>query len=213
MNGFTAALFDLDGTLIYSKGVIGKCINETLVHFGYEPFEGKQLHDLIGVPLGEALSLKTSEIKPLIDHFRRIYLDNYLTGTRVYDGMEGVLANLREGEKKIGIVTLKHTPVARKVLNALNLIDYIDYVEGDDDVSELKPSPDHVLRLCRGLNVEPENSVVIGDTVMDIVAGKSANCRTIGVLWGAMSMDDLSDAGAEFLARSPSELEDILNNI
>jgi phosphoglycolate phosphatase-like HAD superfamily hydrolase len=55
--------------------------------------------------------------------------------------------------------------------------------------------------------------VVIGDTIMDIEAGKSARCRTIGVLWGAMTMDDLSDAGADFLARNPKELEDIFKRL
>ena len=92
-------------------------------------------------------------------------------------------------------------------------MEYIDHVEGDDDVSQLKPHPEHILRVCTKLDVEPKNTVVIGDTVMDIKAGKSANCRTIGVLWGAMSMDDLSDAGADYLARNPEVLVELFKRI
>jgi HAD superfamily hydrolase (TIGR01549 family) len=213
MKGFEAALFDLDGTLIYSKGVIGRCINETLENFGIAPFKERELHDLIGIPLREALSLKTQDYEPLVDHFRTLYMATYLDGTNVYEGMDKILTNLKENGKKIGIVTLKHTPVAKEVLNKLNLLSYIDYVEGDDDVSELKPSPDHIIRLCRALEVKPEESVLIGDTTMDITSGKSAKCRTIGVLWGAMSMDALSEAGCDYLARSPEELEEILRKI
>jgi HAD superfamily hydrolase (TIGR01509 family) len=213
MNGFTAALFDLDGTLIYSKGVIGRCINETLKNFQIPPFEDRELHDLIGIPLREALALKTQDYEPLVDHFRSLYMATYLNGTNVFDGMNEILTNLKENGKKIGIVTLKHTPVAKEVLKKLDLLSYIDYVEGDDDVSELKPSPEHILRLCRGLNVEPDESVLIGDTTMDIASGKSAKCKTIGVLWGAMSMDALSAAGCDYLARNPEELDEILRKI
>jgi pyrophosphatase PpaX len=213
MNGFTCTLFDLDGTLISSKGAIGRCLNETLSHFSYKPFDGRELHDLIGIPLREALSLRTRDYEPLVDHFRSLYLSTYLDGTVVFDGMEGILAKLQENEKKIGIVTLKHTPVAEDVLAALDLMDYIDHVEGDDDVSPLKPDPDHILRVCTELEVDPAKTLVIGDTVMDMEAGRSANCMTIGVLWGAMSFDDLSNAKADFLARSPKELENLLEKI
>jgi phosphoglycolate phosphatase len=213
MNGFNCALFDLDGTLISSKGAIGRCLNETLSHFGLKPFDGRELHGLIGIPLREALSLRTHDYEPMVDYFRLHYMSTYLDGTRVYDGMEDILAELRKNKKKIGIVTLKHTPVAENVLTALGLIDYIDHVEGDDDTSPLKPDPHHILRVCEKLDVEPGKTVVIGDTVMDMEAGKEAKCRTIGVLWGAMSFDDLTNAKADFLARNPKELGELFERI
>ena len=64
--------------------------------------------------------------------------------------------------------------------------------------------------VCETLDVTPEQTIMVGDTTMDIIAGKKANCKTIGVLWGAMSMDKLSEAGVDFLARNPKELEDLL---
>ena len=78
MNGFNCALFDLDGTLISSKGVIGRCINETLSHFGLKPFEGRELHGLIGIPLRQALALRTSDYEPMVDNFRTLYMSTYL---------------------------------------------------------------------------------------------------------------------------------------
>jgi phosphoglycolate phosphatase-like HAD superfamily hydrolase len=92
-------------------------------------------------------------------------------------------------------------------------MDYIDHVEGDDDVSPLKPHPDHIIRVCRKLEVAAEKTIVIGDTIMDIEAGKKAKCRTIGVLWGAMSFDDLTKANADFLARNPMELAELFERI
>lgn len=213
MKGFKAVLFDLDGTLIYSKGVIGTCINETLEHFDIPPFEQKELYELIGVPLGKALSLKSPDIKPLMTYFRELYVTRYLEGTDVYDGMSSILSMLKYEGKLIGVVTLKSTPVAEEVLRGLNLACFVDAVEGDDDISELKPSPDQIIRVCETLDVKPEHTIMIGDTTMDIIAGKKANCRTIGVLWGAMSMDILSEAGVDFLARNPKELENLLKGL
>lgn len=213
MMGFKAALFDLDGTMIYSKGVIGKCINDTLNHFELPPFEKKEMHELVGVPLGRALALKTPNWKPLITHYRKLYLSRFMNGTRVYEGMIPILDMLKRDQKKVGVVTLKSTFVAQEVIKRLELDDYIDAVCGDDDVSELKPSPDHIHRVCRALDVKSQEGIVIGDTVMDITAGRKANCKTIGVLWGAMSMDVLSEAGADFLVRSPEELKAVLEKI
>jgi pyrophosphatase PpaX len=213
MKGFKAVLFDLDGTLIYSKGVIGKCINETLEHFDIKPFDKTELHTLVGMPLREALSLKTSNVKPLMDYFRELYMSIYKDETWIYDGMASILSMLKDKGKKVGIVTLKATFVAEEVLKGLNILNFVDAVEGDDDISELKPSPDQIKRICRKMGIEPEQTMVVGDTTMDIVAGKNAGCKTIGVLWGAMSMDDLSDAGADFLARSPEELRDLLRKL
>ena len=213
MKGFMAVLFDMDGTLIYSKGVIGRCINETLDHFGYAPFDKRELHRLVGIPLAKALSFRAMDVKPLVDYFRKLYISTYLEDTWVYDGMSSILSILNEEGKKIGVVTLKATYVAEEVLRGLNLLNYVDAVEGDDDISSLKPSPDQIIRICQVLNVSPEDTIMIGDTSMDIIAGKKAKCRTIGVLWGAMSIDDLMKAKVDYLARSPKELEGLLRKL
>lgn len=213
MQGYLAVLFDLDGTLIHSKGVIGNCINETLVQFGLPPFEKNELHDLVGVPLAKALSKRTSDTKPLIDYFRKLYISSYKEGTWVYNGIKSILVDLKKKEKKIGVVTLKATHVAKEVLKGLKLLEYVDAVEGDDDISQLKPSPDQINKICAKLEVSPTQAVMVGDTSMDIKAGKNAGCITIGVLWGAMSMDCLVEAEVDYLARNPEELNEILNKI
>ena len=213
MNGFAAVLFDMDGTLIYSKGVISRCLNQTLASFGFEPFDPNEIHNLVGKPLREVLAMKTNDWQPMVNHYRQLYLDTYLDGTQLHDGMVSSLDMLKEEGKKIGIVTLKQTKVAQEVLKGLKIHEYVDSVEGDDDASPLKPSPLQIMRVCKAMNVKPEESVMVGDSAMDIVAGKSANCTTIGVLWGSSSMDVLSDARTDFLARNPSELSELLKTL
>ncbi len=213
MNGFAAVLFDMDGTLIYSKGVISRCLNQTLAQFGFEPFDPNEIYNLVGKPLREVLALKTPDWQPMVSHYRQLYLDTFLDGTHLHDGMVSILSTLKKEGKKIGIVTLKQTHVAREVLKGLKIHEYVDYVEGDDDASPLKPSPLQIVRVCEAMNVKPEESVMIGDSAMDIAAGKGAQCITIGVLWGSSSMDVLSDAEVDFLARNPDELAELLKKL
>jgi pyrophosphatase PpaX len=213
MDGFAAVLFDMDGTLIYSKGVISRCLNETLAHFGHEPFDPTEIYNLVGKPLREVLAMKTNDWQPMVSHYRQLYLDTYLDGTHLHDGMVSILSMLKDEGKKIGVVTLKQTHVAQEVLRGFKIHEYMDSVEGDDDASPLKPSPLQIIRACQAMNVKPEESVMIGDSAMDIVAGKDAQSITIGVLWGSASMDVLSDAQADFLARNPGELSELLKKL
>jgi phosphoglycolate phosphatase-like HAD superfamily hydrolase len=136
-----------------------------------------------------------------------------MDGTHLHDGVESILEMLKKENKKIGIVTLKQTHVAREVLKGFKIHRYVDHVEGDDDASPLKPSPLHINRICEAMDVRPEDSVMIGDSTMDIMAGRAACCRTIGVLWGSASMDALIDAEADYLARNTHELAEILKKM
>ena len=161
MNGFAAVLFDMDGTLIHSKGVISRCLNETLASFGYEPFDPNEIYNLVGKPLREVLAMKTDDWQPMVSHYRQLYLDSYLDGTHLHDGIVLILDMLKKENKKIGIVTLKQTHVAREVLKGFKIHEYMDSVEGDDDTSPLKPSPLQIIRDCQAMNVKPEESIMI----------------------------------------------------
>ena len=105
------------------------------------------------MPLDRALALKTQSWKELVEYYRKLYLSTYQEGTKVYDGMQSILNMLKDEGKLVGVVTLKHTHVAKEVLKGLNLHDFVDAVEGDDDVSELKPSPSQITRICQALDL------------------------------------------------------------
>ncbi len=207
---YKAVLFDLDGTLLSSKGVIGRSINLTLEQFGIEPFNQEELRGLIGIPLRRIFSLKTQYNQDMIVRYREIYLSTYLEGTEIYDGMKSLLENLKSNNMKIGIITLKDTDVATEVLRGLNLIDMVDVVIGDEEEIMVKPFPDQIIHACRKLKISPKECVMVGDTEFDIIAGKKAHCITIGVLWGASSKEPLLKAGVDFIVDSAEELNELL---
>jgi pyrophosphatase PpaX len=207
---YNTVLFDLDGTLIRSRGVIGRCINSTLERFGKEPFNKDGLHSLVGVPLREIFLKKTESPNEMMKCYRNLYLSTYLEYTKVHDGIKNLLETLRKSNKNIGIITLKKTEIALEVLRGLDLIGSVDIVIGDEDKLMVKPHPDQIIHACRELNTNPKDCVMVGDTEFDIKAGKNAKCLTIGVLWGASNRETLQEAGVDFIVNTTEELKGVL---
>jgi pyrophosphatase PpaX len=207
---YNTVLFDLDGTLIDSRGIIGRTINSTLTQFGKEPFNQDELPKLIGIPLQKIFLLKSDSIEQMIECYRKIYLSTYLEHTIIYDGIVNLLERLRALNKNIGIITLKRTDIAQEVIKGLDLNRFVDVVVGDEENFKGKPFPDPIFHACKELSTSPIECVMVGDTEFDILAGKRAQCKTIGVLWGTATKETLLNANADFIAENTKELSRLL---
>ena len=209
-----AVLFDLDGTLIHSKGIIGDCINRTLEKFGFNPIDRKTMRGLIGTPLPGIFEIGGVKDKQINDEmvifYRDLYLSEYWDKTYIFDGMIDVLKKLKNKGIKICVVTLKNGDVARRVVNEIELDLYVDLVVGDGDTIRSKPSPDQIIFACNKFEVNIKESVIIGDSIVDILSGKRAGCLTIGVLWGFSTENELLNVGADYLVKNIYELEKLL---
>ena len=81
------------------------------------------------------------------------------------------------------------------MINKLNIYKYIDYYVCGDDEGKSKPSGDPIRKICNYLNVKPNESIMVGDTITDIKAGKDAGClKVISVLTGGYTKQELQDA-------------------
>ena len=90
--------------------------------------------------------------------------------------------------------------------------EHFEFVLGQREGINKKPSPDAAIEICEELNVAPEETIFIGDTNVDILTGVSAGMKTIGVLWGFREEKELREAGAHYIAKSPSQLLGIIEN-
>lgn len=213
-NYIKLVVFDLDGTLIQAKGLIGNCINQTLEKFGYSKIEKEKFRGLIGIPLAGIFKIggvnNKKDIDDMIKYYHKLYLSKFKDKTVVNEGIAELLKKLKANGIKICVVTLKNGDVARKVIKEMGLDFLVDIVIGDGDSKESKPSPEQITYVCKKLGIENKNAIVVGDTKIDIIAGKRAGCRTIGVLWGFGSKNELKNAGADFLIFDVNELENFL---
>lgn len=147
-------------------------------------------------------------IQDAVRLFRESYLE--LEDIPLYPGIPGVLRYYREQGRKIAVATNKPAPLAHYSVQKAGIGQYIDVVAADTGAVPLKPAPDLLFLILRKLAVTAAEAVMIGDSGVDIPAGKAAGLRTCGVTYGIGSADGVRAAGPDCLAGSAGELTKIV---
>lgn len=121
-------------------------------------------------------------IKDLVICFKEIYGRHLLDHTQIYPGVMNALSHYSAFPKVI--VTNKNQIFSDQIVDATGLRKHFDGVFGSEAFTTQKPDPGPILAVCKQWNKVPSEAVVIGDSEFDIVAGKKAGARTVGVLYG-----------------------------
>jgi HAD superfamily hydrolase (TIGR01509 family) len=129
---------------------------------------------------------------------------------RPFPKVESVLKALKKRAVKIGAVTSSWGSVLRP-LYSHSLAHYLDVVITRDDGYPVKPAPDGILESLNRMEVDPGHALTIGDTLMDIRAGRAAGTLTIGVLSGIGSRAQLEAEGPTAVIENVAELLSLLN--
>ena len=203
--------FDLDGTLTQSEyGVIGAA-EYALNQMGIQEPDRKKLLRFIGPPLyvsfDEYYGLKGDDVEKAIEHFRSIYDTKGYMESPLYDGIEDVLNKLKKAGKHILIVTSKPINMANKVAANTGLDKYVEKIIGPD--GEMKDASKAAL-LRRAIeyagNPDLSKMVMIGDRLYDIEGANEVGVDSIGVLYGYGSNEELTKAGATYIADTPATI-------
>ncbi len=125
-------------------------------------------------------------------------------------GVDTLLATLK-GRYPMAIVSARHEKSTMRFLEQFDLVKYFDVIVTGLSAPHTKPFPDPIFLAARKLGVRPEECLMIGDTTVDIHAGKAAGCQTVGVLCGFGEEQELKDMGANLIISSTSELLKVLN--
>jgi phosphoglycolate phosphatase len=126
-------------------------------------------------------------------------------GGKLIPGSKGVLRSLREKGVKVGIVTRNCEDAVRRVFPDLDA--YCDVFVSRDGVGKVKPHPDHLTSVMKALRVSGAEAVMVGDHVLDILAGKKVGMKTVGVLTGTIKREEFEKAGADYILSSVSEID------
>lgn len=211
---FNCLLFDLDGTLIDSRDDLADSVNLTLCELNLEKLPPTTIYDFIGEGVFNLLdrsisaSLKQSSTEEFSNRgvgiFRGIYDENCLVKTKLYDGVKETLAELKDFKK--AVITNKPHQFSEKILAELGILQHFQFVAGGDSFPERKPSPMPLLRTAEMLGFSFAECLMIGDSRVDIEAGKNAGMKTCGCVFGFRGRDELETASADFLIEKFSEL-------
>ena len=215
-----AIVFDLDGTLVNTIPLIFACYDHTLeAHLpGFKPPReviisnlGRSLeailHDYAVASGSERPGHIAASMASTYREFQRLNLDRLI---RSYDGVPEMLDALRSMGYVLGLATSKVEWAARLTYEYYGLGKFLDVLVFHDETRLHKPHPEPLLLAARKSGHPPEEVVYVGDSVHDMVAGKTAGMLTIGAAWGPFEPALLRSAGADALAYRPGDLVALL---
>jgi HAD superfamily hydrolase (TIGR01549 family) len=206
-----AVLFDLDGTIVDSKRAYSTALRTALSKVKKQnPFE-LRLATEIPKRLEQNLPISNIIQGINISIFLQDYLNAYYQATathaRPFPNISHVLAQLSH-RFKVGLVTMRCVPKERIIeeLTRFNLADYFQCITTAVDTHDPKPSPEALIKCARELKVKLNECVTVGDSVVDIRAGKIAGTKTVAVLSGIFSRQELQEENPDLIVESVRDL-------
>lgn len=215
MKKYKYILFDLDGTITDSALGITNSVKYALnkLNAPIPPYE--TLCKFIGPPLQDGFrdfcGFDAEKAQEAVKLYREYYETTGLYENAVYDGIPEFLRALKEKGKTVILATSKPEKFARLILEYFNLIQYFDYTAGAT-IDETRNKKDAVIAYAlKECNITDKSlAVMVGDRHHDIFGAKQNGISCVGVLYGFGSLEELTAAGADYIAENIDELYKIL---
>lgn len=205
-----AVVFDLDGTLIDSRGDIAAATLHALGEHGFPLLPAATLLTYVGdgarplLSRSAGLALQDPRLDDLYRSFIEFYSAHPVVHTRFCRGAMHALDEL--SELPLAICTNKPRVTTERVLSALGIADRFRVVVAGGDLPLTKPDPLPLRHIAERLAVSPAELVMVGDGAQDVLSGKAAGARTVGVRDGIQPIERL-------LASEPDVLLDTLDEL
>lgn len=190
-------IFDFDGTLIDSVPDLADATNTMLTTLGKDTYPIETIRNWIGngsrLLVERALVGKVEVAEGELtveeaDHAEQIFFEAYknLSGSKTvaYPDVDDGLKKLHAAGYTLALVTNKPIRFVPKILQSFGWQDLFSEVMGGDSLAVKKPDPTPLLHVCETLNFSVEQSVMIGDSRNDMLAGQNANMDTLGLSYG-----------------------------
>lgn len=208
----TTLLFDFDGTIANSLPTVGTALLETLREFGQHDHTLEEMRKCIGPPLEHSFTvffgLSEADCPRAVATYREHHaklFDRYAS----YDGIPEALAALKAHGFRLAVATSKWEQNARDILKMHSTHDLFDLIGGG--VDGVRSGKEEVVRhVLDTLGVTADETLMIGDRLYDVEGASALGLRTLGVLWGFGSKQELDDAGAFATVATPAEMVEYL---
>ena len=214
MKNMQAVVFDVDGTILDTREFIRQAYEHTLQSFGIPMPEKAFFDSHIGPPLEEcykifAPGIPYAELADRHREFQRGHFDLIA----LYSGVVEMCSALKKNNLKIAVCSTRSGRLVETLQHA-GVKDLINAVVDGSHVTKHKPDPEGILLALQQLNVAAADAVFVGDTSVDIQAGKNAEVPVvIGITHGFGTHAELEAAGADHIVDNLSEIIPILTAI
>lgn len=186
-------LFDFDGTIMDTNEVIIQSWQETFRTLAGREEDRDVLLKTFGEPLEYTMRNFFPEVpvEKGLEIYRGYQRDNFLNDIQLFPGIRDLLDELSARQIKMALVTsrLKHTTM--QAIDKFDMEKYFGYVVTADDVTRHKPDPQSALIALDKIGSRPDQTIMIGDTLFDILCARNAGCTSVLVSWSLSLADKL----------------------
>ena len=211
VRGFDPVLFDLDGTVVDTVELIVLSFRHAVRTVLREDLPDDYITAGVGQPLMTQMErLSPEHARELYDVYREYNHRRHDELIRGYDGVAEALAALKSAGRRLGVVTSKSRDTTQMAFAAVGVGDEFDAVVTATDTQTHKPAAEPIL-LCleRLAATHASRPIYIGDSPVDIEAGRAAAVATAAVAWGVFGREALLGAGPDYWLEQPGELVDL----
>ncbi len=198
-------IFDFDGVIINSHDVQVKALKDSyraICGEGIPPYDDffklsgnslKNIFTQLGLPLD------------MIPIYQKISREN-ISSIKIHEGMIELLQKLNEKDYNCAICTGKDRNRTLEILSYFHMTHLFKIVICSDDVINPKPHPESLIFIMDQLGASPENTVMIGDGINDILSAKNVGIESIAITWGDVIATDLIDICPDYICNSIENL-------
>jgi HAD superfamily hydrolase (TIGR01509 family) len=207
-------LLDLDGTIVDSRDAYKEAVKKAFAAFG-QNFGAAEVATEIPRRLEQNLPindlLKGIDTQKFLDLYLNAYYKATATKTKPIPKIEVTLRKLSE-KAALALITMRYVPKENviKELENFGLAKYFQHVITALDTHTPKPSPEALIKCAKKFGVQPCECLVVGDSVADIKAGKNAGAKTVAVLSGIFSREELEREKPDLILENVNQLPDFL---
>ncbi|MCB6994054.1 HAD-IA family hydrolase [bacterium 210820-DFI.6.37] len=214
MSKIDTVLFDFDGTVMDTNNVIIQSWQHT-----FRTLENREEDlDKIIKTFGEPLELTMRKLFPRVPVeesiaiYRSYHYDNFGELICVFPGMKELIRELKSRGYKLGLVTSRLKKTTMQGLEKYGLAEYFDTVVTADDTAKHKPDPEPVNIALKNMGSVPENSIMAGDTMFDILCAKNAGVKSVLVSWALAVTEEEKNGpdGPDYVIEKAEELLSLL---
>jgi len=208
-------IFDLDGTVVDSRPGILAGIRQMMARLGHDLPADADLDWLIGPPIDEAFAdllapFGDDRVALAVATYREHYSTTGIFDVRPYDGMPGLLDDLKARGRTLLVATSKLVPFARRVIDHLGLTGHFASIHGSEADGRFREKDDLLRHVIQSRGLDPAATVMVGDRAHDVQGAVANGLDVVAVTYGYGTVKELRRAGARVLCDDVEGLRDLV---
>ena len=213
-------MIDVDGTMVDSVPDLAYCVDQTMILMGRDVWGEEKVRHWVGNGVPKLVERSISgtlegkvnkkDFKKAYDIFLELYAQNTSVRSCLYDGVMEGLSYIKDQGYLLGCVTNKAEQFTLPILKDLGIIDNFKIVISGDTLEKKKPDPLPLIYAANFFGVRPEESIMLGDSISDVIASRAAGYNVICMSYGYNHGNNIYDSRPDLVIDSMEDLKNYL---